>query len=163
MIIIEGMDGTGKSTVASNISKMGYNVHHLQYSEKNEKGFLDLLKLDDGKLVLDRGFITELVYGPILRNYSRISEEETNNLIKNYSAKNSKIIYLKTLKSDLLKRRKDDLEDFEMLSKYYEVLNSKYDEIMKYLSNYFKILTINTSIENIAETNMLIKKFLMEK
>ena len=35
MIIIEGIDGAGKSTVCAELIKIGYTIYHLQYDEKN--------------------------------------------------------------------------------------------------------------------------------
>jgi len=160
LVIIEGIDGTGKSTICEYLSDLGYNVHHLKYEEKNEKGFLNFLEGDTSKLVLDRCFVTELVYGPILRNGSKINPIQTANIINNYSKIDCRIIYLKALKLDLLKRRASHLEDLEMLEKYYEVLNNKYDEIIDSLEDQFSILTINTSLTSIDETHKKVKKFL---
>lgn len=160
MIIIEGMDGVGKSTVSSYLEQNGYNIHHLRYYEKNEEGFNKLFKEDDGKLVLDRGFITEVVYGPVLREYSRIDDEALKRLIAKYSSIGTKIIYLKALKEDLLKRREQDKEDYEMLLKYYDIINSRYDSYMDLMSEYFAITTINTSTNNIEQTQNKVKEFI---
>lgn len=160
MIILEGIDGTGKSTVCNYLSNLGYNIHHLKYDEKSEKGFLKFLEQDVSKLVLDRGFVTELVYGPILRNISKINLQQTMNIINEYSKVDCKIIYLKALKLDLLQRRKGDLEDLQMLEKYYDMLDEKYDEVIEFLKKYFPILTINTSETNKDNTCKKIKKFL---
>ena len=160
MIIIEGIDGVGKSTVSSYLKEEGYDIHHLLYHEKNEPGFINLFKKDQGNLVLDRGFITELVYGPVLRDRSRIDQDALKRLMDLYATKDTRIIYLKALKEDLLKRRFHNKEDYEMLLKYYEVLNQKYDEYMSMMEETFSVLTINTSYTNIPETREKVKEFI---
>lgn len=160
MIIIEGIDGVGKSTVASSLEAFGYLIHHLKYDEKNENGFMNLLYSDNGNLVLDRGFITEVVYGPVLRNFSRIDDASLQRLINEYGKNKTKIIYLTALKNDLLYRRKDDQEDYEMLNKYYDELHRRYEEEMKKMALSFPVLKINTSYDGIKETKDKVEKFI---
>lgn len=160
MIIIEGIDGVGKSTVASSLKNKGFEIHHLKYDEKNELGFMNLLNSDKGNLVLDRGFITEIVYGPILRNFSRIDEESLKRLVNVYGKKETKIIYLTALKEDLLYRRRDNVEDYEMLLKYYDSLHKKYEEEINKLESKFSILRINTSCDDIIKTQEKVNSFI---
>ena len=158
MIIIEGIDGTGKSTVSSYLRDMGYVIHHLQFSEKNEEGFINLLKQDNDHFVLDRAFMTEVVYGPVLRNGSRINNEQLNSLIDLYSSKKVKIIYLKALKKDLLLRRKDDKEDYEMLIKHYEQLSNLYDNVVDLVSKKIETHIIDTSKCNMDKMKEFVKR-----
>ena len=160
MIIVEGIDGVGKSTVSAALEGIGYEVHHLRYDEKNEKGFMSLLKSDKGNLVLDRGFITEVVYGPVLRKYSRINDEALRRLVSEYGNSKTKIIYLTALKEDLLKRRRKDIEDYKMLLEYYDELNRKYEEKMSVIDLSIPILRINTSYNDIEETQNKVRKFI---
>ncbi len=160
MIIIEGMDGVGKSTVSNYLRQNGYNIHHLRYYEKNEEGFNKIFAEREEPLVLDRGFITEVVYGPVLRDYSRIDDNALKRLIDKYSSIGTRIIYLKALKEDLLKRRAHDKEDYELLLQYYDIINSRYDEYMRLMSDHFDILTINTSVDNIEKTQNKVKEFI---
>ncbi len=155
MIIIEGIDGAGKSTVCAELAIMGYTIHHLQYNEKNEEGSLNLLRKCNEFFVLDRSFITEMVYGPILRKKSRISDIQAENIIKQYSLNDCKIIYLKALKNDLLIRRKSSLEDYDMIANYYERIVESYEEVLDYVSKQIPTYVIDSS-ENDAE--MVMKK-----
>lgn len=160
MIILEGIDGVGKTTISKLFEENGYNIHHLKYDEKNEDGFISLLNQDDGKLVLDRGFVTELVYGPILRDFSRINKEQEKNLINLYSNARTIIIYLKAAKKDLLERRKDSEEDYNLIMDYYERLNDSYNSIMKYISEYITTYTIDTSEVNLDNTKKFVKQLI---
>lgn len=160
MVIIEGLDGTGKSTVSNKLIELGYIVHHLTYEEKSEEGYLSVLKRDTDKLALDRSFISELVYGPILRNYSRINEVQTKNIIDHYCQVGVKIIYLKSSKVTLLDRRKNDKEDVDMLNRYFEQINDGYDKVIKWLSPIIPVVEIDTSVLNEEETIQIIMDFL---
>lgn len=160
MIIIEGLDGVGKTTVSTSLKQVGFEIHHLQYDEKNEKGFMNLLLRDKGNLVLDRAFITEVVYGPVLRNYSRIDVKALKRLIYEYKKNKTKIIYLTALKEDLLYRKRNNKEDYEILANHYDELNKRYDEEMRKLELLFPILRINTSYEGIQETQNRVKEFI---
>lgn len=160
MIIIEGIDGVGKTTIAEELEKFGYTRYHLTYEEKSEDGYLNILKKDIDRLVLDRSFVSELVYGPILRNYSRINKTQTENIIRQYQKAQTKMIYLKATKATLLKRRENDIEDLSMLQEYYDKLNSSYDKIMQILNRYFSIIEIDTSEISTSEVVKIIKDFI---
>lgn len=159
MIIIEGIDGVGKTTISTSLEQVGFEIHHLQYDEKNEQGFMNLLRRDKGNLVLDRAFITEVVYGPVLRDYSRVDEKALKRLINEYGKNKTKIVYLTALKEDLLYRRRNSKEDYELLVKYYGELHKRYEEEMQKLELSFPILRINTSYEGIQETQNRVKEF----
>ena len=160
MIIIEGIDGVGKTTVAEELEKFGYIKYHLTYEEKSEEGYLSILKKDVDRLVLDRSFVSELVYGPILRSYSRINRTQTENIIRQYKKARTKLIYLKATKATLLQRRRNDIEDVTMLQEYYERLNSRYDQIMQILCKYFSVIEIDTSEITVAEIIKTIEDFI---
>ncbi len=160
MIIIEGIDGVGKTTIAEELEKIGYTRYHLTYEEKSEDGYLNILKKDIDRLVLDRSFVSELVYGPILRNYSRINKTQTENIIRQYQRAHTKMIYLKATKATLLRRRENDIEDLSMLQEYYDKLNASYDKIMQILGRYFSIIEIDTSEISTAEVVKIIKDFI---
>ena len=104
-----------------------------------------MLKKNHKNLILDRSFISELVFGPVLRNSCKINENETKNIIAKYAEVWTKIIYLKADKLTLLQRRRDDEKDTQMLKTYYEELNSRYEKVIRILARYMPILTLDTS------------------
>ena len=106
---------------------------------------MSILKKNHKKLMIDRSFISELVFGPVLRNSCKINENETKNIIAKYAEVWTKIIYLKADKLTLLQRRRDDEEDTQMLKTYYEELNSRYEKVIRILARYMPILTLDTS------------------
>lgn len=143
MIIIEGLDGVGKTTLVDFFVEQGMKKHHFEYDENNMDLFtkyMNILKNNNTKkLVLDRSFISEMVYGPVLRNSCKLTLEQYKELLLLYKRFGTLIIYLTSPKEVLLKRRVNDIKDYEMIDRYYEKLNNRYNEIMNYSS---KIITV---------------------
>ena len=143
MIVIEGLDGVGKTTLVDYFVSVGMIKFHFNYDMQNMDLFskyMRVLNEKTGTLVLDRSFISEMVYGPVLRNNCKLTIEQYTELLKAYSERDTSIIYLTAPKEVLLERRTCDIKDYEMLYKYYEALNARYDEIMDYSCNYINIL-----------------------
>jgi thymidylate kinase len=76
VIVLDGCDGTGKTTLATTLrDRHGYTVVH---SARTPDGtdladrYQRLLRTP-GLIVLDRSFISELVYGPLFHERSRIT------------------------------------------------------------------------------------------
>lgn len=79
IIIIEGPDGTGKTTLAEYLSATtGYPIKHRSKpkDEQERQLMYDDYRNDikSGKhMIWDRGFYSEMVYGPLMRDQSYIS------------------------------------------------------------------------------------------
>ncbi len=162
MIILEGIDGSGKTTIAEELKKNGFKSHHFGYDDSNkslEQKYLDVLKQDTSRMVMDRSFISELVYGPVLRGCSRLDREQVINLLKQYKKAGAVIVYLKANKEDILARRAEDGKDLEMLKKYYDDLNSKYDTAMWIASRFISVEELNTSILSKKETLKRLERY----
>lgn len=160
MIILEGIDGVGKTTVADFLSKKGYTTHHFLFDEKNQdivEKYLRLLERNTDKMILDRCFISELVYGPILRKQCKLSKKQLFNLLNRYRKINPLVVYLKANKEDILKRRKDDIADYSMLSENFDVLNKRYDKVFSVISRYLDVIELNTSEINIEKMFLLLE------
>lgn len=65
--------------------------------------YMKVLSSDDTGLVLDRSFISEMVYGPVIRNKCKLSIEDYTKLLIAYKNTGAKIIYLTAPKEVLLK------------------------------------------------------------
>ena len=134
---------------------------HFDYDSKNMDllpKYMNVLSLNDSELVLDRSFISEMVYGPVMRNTCKLNVEDYKKLLIAYKTAGAKIIYLTAPKDVLLKRRNDDKSDYEVITNHYEALNDKYDEIMKYSSRFIDVITINTDKANIEQVRSSVKK-----
>lgn len=149
MIIIEGLDGVGKTTLIDYFVNVGMKKYHFDYDAQNLDLFTKYVRVLNEKtdiLVLDRSFISEMVYGSVLRNNCKLTIQQYTELLKLYNETGTTIIYLTAPKEILLERRANDLKDYEMIDKYYEALNIRYDEIMDYSRNFINVLMYDSSV-----------------
>jgi predicted ATPase len=83
VIVLEGCDGTGKTTLAAELADQhGYTVMHGTRIE-DPAGLADAYRTvlsQPGKLALDRSFVSELVYGPLRVGHSRLTGREAAEL-----------------------------------------------------------------------------------
>ena len=83
VIVLEGCDGTGKTTLATELEgQHGYTVIHSSRVD-DPAGLADAYRAvlhRPGKLALDRSFISELVYGPLREGRSRLTGREAAEL-----------------------------------------------------------------------------------
>jgi thymidylate kinase len=81
MIILEGPDGGGKSTLAANLERLfDFEIHHHgpypEISDPDEladKYVASITRDVVRDVVMDRSWISESIYGPIVRGHSRLS------------------------------------------------------------------------------------------
>jgi thymidylate kinase len=96
ILVIDGCDGTGKTTLAQALRESHrYAVIH---SARTPDG-IDLVDryrqlLANQRIVLDRSFISELVYGPLLHGQSRISVEAAADLARDVAGKGGALVHL---------------------------------------------------------------------
>jgi thymidylate kinase len=82
IIIVDGPDGAGKTTLAEYLSvKFGYPIRHrgkpVTQAEKDAMMAEYLNDIKSGaNMVWDRGFYSEMVYGPVMRDGSYISNAQ---------------------------------------------------------------------------------------
>lgn len=152
MIIVEGIDGVGKSTFVQELSLYGYKRHHFNFDEKNMNLYLkysSVLSKSDSKTALDRSFISEMVYGPVIRGGSKLTDFEFIQLLKSYGNNGFKLFYLHATKKCLLERRASDFQDYEMLLKYGDALLLQYEKVIKISRDYLDIIFYNTELLSI--------------
>ncbi len=151
MIIVEGIDGAGKTTLVNTLVQKGFSKHHFDYDVKNMdlvSKYLKVLKNNHQNLVIDRSFISEMVYGPVLRGKSKLTLEDYKKLLFAYKKVNTKIIYLKASKEVLLLRKGNEIDDYNMIKQYYKALNTQYNNIMNYSKDIIKVMTFDTELKN---------------
>lgn len=165
MLIIEGIDGVGKTTLVEHFQNNGMRKFHFDYDTKNRNlvsKYMKIIEMNEKNLVLDRSFISEMVYGPIIRNNCKLQIDDYKRLLIAHHNADTKIIYLTAPKEILLSRRINDKSDYEIITNYYDELSNRYDEIMNYSSSYIDVITINTyenSIEQVRnKAKSLVKK-----
>ena len=149
MIIIEGLDGTGKTTLANDLLNKNYIlINNNLTSESHYDKYVNIIKTSDINSVSDRSFVSEMVYGKVLSGTTKLSEEEFINLVKLYSEYETKIIYLYASKKILLERRRDDFKDSKVIFHLYQKLMDEFERRLDYISAYIDVFSINTGEKN---------------
>lgn len=136
IIIIEGPDGSGKTTLAEILSRQtGFPVvHRTQPKSEEEKakmmdGYVDAIK--KGKnIIFDRCWYSEMAYGPIMRDKSVISYPEMYELEQLLTKRGALIIYCtdkpETLWYRCSKRGEDYITDYDT----FVSICKEFDKIM---------------------------------
>lgn len=147
MIIIEGLDGVGKTTLVDYLVNQGMKKYHFDYDAKNMdlySKYLTVLKDENPNIVLDRSFISEMVYGPVLRNNCKLELEQYKKLLLLYKQRGASLIYLTAPKYILLERRKNEEPDYEMILNHYDKLHNQYNDIIDYSENFIDVFKFDT-------------------
>jgi hypothetical protein len=106
-IVLEGCDGVGKTTLANRlVQHEGFEVVHSAVTPTHVNLAERYRQLLDrpGKLVLDRSFVSELVYGPLFRGGSRLTTAEAIELGRAVAAHGGVFIHLTAVPSNIAQR-----------------------------------------------------------
>ena len=135
IIIIEGNDGTGKSTLAENLanSLTGYTIihrTHLTDTPKSELAMIyrDLL-LKHTNIIFDRAWYSEMAYGPVFRGESCISIEDMHKLEELLHALGGFVVYCHS--ENAYERACERGEDYVQNYDQWMRVNMNYNEIFK--------------------------------
>lgn len=136
--ILEGPDGSGKTTLANKLIEMtGGHYYHFSYPRSKEeadrlfKTYYEKLTLLQhfSNSVIDRMWISTMVYGEILRGKSEVSTKQAERL-ERLIHREAMIFYctgdVKTMWQRATRRGETYIQDFETFSK----ICSLYDDIM---------------------------------
>lgn len=133
MIIVEGVDRVGKSTLCNKLSKAtGIVVHKysglVKYKDMNNLeetdkmlGIIQVMKETNATLIFDRFHVTDFVYGSLERNYDKAAASQRCEKIENKLDEVDAIyIYVKAtdIKSSSEQHGKN-LEKYEELFDFY--------------------------------------------
>jgi hypothetical protein len=81
MIILEGPDGTGKSTIAHQLESMGMKYFHFTQHSEYKDYIEDLCNLGYTNAVLDRHAISEYPYASVMHRQFRFTMKQWHNII----------------------------------------------------------------------------------
>ena len=129
LILVEGADGSGKTTLVNQLSEY-FPVMRINRSNDHIKEFYDNLTCMNEDIVLDRCFITDVVYRLALDD--GIGTDGINMFYMDCILRDSIVIYCKTVTQfDDAKARGEnnitDLKTAQMISKHY-------DAVMKFIN-----------------------------
>ena len=162
MIIMEGPDLSGKTTLANRISAlMGIEVYHSggPANKKRLRRRLEYINYfyKNKKIILDRHIcISEQIYGTILRKRTKIPIYILNNILYEnnplifYCDKSLK--YLRNNFNFLIEKPHKSKEHIKEVIKNYEAIYQKYESLMRKLSK--KLTVVKVDFE-VVEDNFL--------
>lgn len=118
IIIIEGPDGSGKTTLANQLSRQtGYKIiHRTRPKTEEEKAimmdeYLQIIRSREN-VIFDRSWYSEMVYGPVMRDASVISYSQMYDLERRLMKVGAMIIYCTDAKPVLWARCQERGEDY---------------------------------------------------
>lgn len=118
IIIIEGADGAGKTTLANKLAEQtGFPIVHRSNPKSEEEKkqmmamYIQTIK-ENKNCIFDRCWYSEMVYGPVMRDKSYISEEQMYVLEDMLNQVGAVIIHCTASKKVLWSRCKKRGEDY---------------------------------------------------
>lgn len=147
MIIVDGPDGSGKTTLCENLVKDGVVLSKLE-SPGRTKGQLSLRDQTlrylnayiNRNLAVDRYLFSEMVYGPILRKYCAFSTTDFFSILSKLIHAQNPIIFclpenpesLKLTMEQMPGVRENITEIFLSYLNYYEFTSRIYTRVFRY-------------------------------
>ena len=134
LIILEGMDNTGKTTtaklIANHLCAKGYTYVSGGGPEAGTAdGAMKILQTDLPDKVQDRTFISELIYGPILRGQSGINTLEAIGFMDFLKQNNAYIFYTRRGLENILTTF-DERDQLSGVKENAEAICQAYDRVM---------------------------------
>ncbi|MGW3952895.1 hypothetical protein ACWEKM_18670 [Streptomyces sp. NPDC004752] len=146
-LVLEGPDGVGKSTLAERLSAQhGFRVIHSPRTPDHLDLATRYREILDGvdRILFDRCFISELVYGPLHRGRSRITWSEALDLAESVIDRKGLFIHL-TAPPALIRRRLLDRDGEAASPAEVAALVTGYQRVFSTLADYAKVLTLDTT------------------
>ena len=137
IIIIEGPDGSGKTTLAEKFSKQtGYPIEHRSKPKNEEEKALMMgeylhIAKSSRNIILDRCWYSEMVYGKVMRDKSHIDFVQMYELERALDSHGAIIIYCTGPKAALWKRATSRGEDYITSRDDFNAICEEYDKIME--------------------------------
>jgi thymidylate kinase len=148
VIVLEGCDGTGKTTLANMLATgHRYAVVHSGRTPNDVdlvERYRSILAIR-GKIVLDRSFISELVYGPLDHGQSRLTTLEAAELALRVKARGGVLVHLTGAPETIftrLRARDGSAPPIERVRALIEA----YRNAFATLADTAPIITVNTTV-----------------
>jgi thymidylate kinase len=148
IIVLEGCDGTGKTTIANALAAdHGYTVVHAARSPDGTDLMAKYRQILNGPapLVLDRCFISEFVYGPLVHGGSRLSHSEAVQLAGLLAARGGLLVHL-TGQPEVIAARLLARDGQAPSLPHLRAITRAYLEIFARLDAHAPVITIDTTV-----------------
>lgn len=136
IIILEGPDGSGKTTLAQQLSRQtGYPIIHrsqpkTEEEKKNMMGeYLQTIR-SNKNAIFDRCWYSEMAYGPVMRDKTVITYPEMYSLERMLAKSGALIVYCTGSEPTLWMRCTKRGEDYITSRDKFKAIYSNYEEIM---------------------------------
>lgn len=146
IFIIEGPEGSGKTTLAQQISMMtGYPIVHRD-KPKDDKEKAEMLgqylqDIKSGKnMIYDRCWYSEIVYGPIMRDASVLTYPQMYELEQLVAVKGGMIIYCTGPKLAMFKRAQRRGEEYVTDKETHIAICDAYDALFNSCPHYLPLV-----------------------
>lgn len=146
-LVLEGCDGVGKTTLGKQLSTdCGFAVVHSPKTPDH----LDLatryrtILAGPGRILFDRCFISELVYGPLYRGRSRINWSQAIDLAEGVIDRSGALVHL-TAPPAVIRRRLLSRDGEAVSLEEVSALVTGYERVFSTLSDYTRVLTLDTT------------------
>lgn len=131
-IIIEGCDGSGKSTLSELLaSKYGCDIIHMtRWSDKSFDSYVKKISLNDN-IIFDRCFISEYVYSNVFDRITEITDEKIKLLLNLAKSLDYHIFILTCDDNQLLERLKIRNNETDSIVNNVIKINKEYIDFAK--------------------------------
>jgi thymidylate kinase len=145
-VLLEGCDGAGKTTMASHLAIA--HDFQLVHAMRTPDG-ADLMERyrailsRPGKLVLDRSFVSELVYGPLFHGGSRLSDDDARELATLVCDRHGVFVHLTGSPARIIARlrlRDGYSPPVEQISKILD----GYTRVFEFITKVAPVITVDT-------------------
>jgi thymidylate kinase len=153
-LIIEGIDGVGKSSLAALLAKDGFAVRHFPHDPDLadlQAAYRARIEATDEPEVWDRSFISEYVYGNALRGVSRVSLQAILSLAQLHIDRGGAIAFLDAGDDAIRKRLSDDGRSGDFDAARHEALLNQYRSVAATLREAGLAEVFDTTDASIAE------------
>ncbi|MCX5395568.1 hypothetical protein [Streptomyces sp. NBC_00102] len=150
-VVLEGCDGVGKSTLGKRLStRHGFTVVHSPRTPDhlNLASRYRTILDGTGRILFDRCFISELVYGPLHRGRSRINWSEAIDLAESVIRRSGVLVHLTAPPAVIHQRllaRDGEATSLEEIT----ALVTGYERVFSTLADYTRVLTLDTSLRDL--------------
>jgi thymidylate kinase len=134
--ILEGNEGTGKTTLAEYLSKItGFEIKH-RSNPKSEQERVEMYKsyyddiMSSNNIIWDRAFYSEMVYGPIKRDQSYINVAQMHEFETMLAKKGALLIYCMAHAGTSFKRAERRGESYVTSYEEHKLINAEYEHLM---------------------------------
>jgi thymidylate kinase len=147
IIVLEGCDGVGKTALATALAThYGYAIMHAGRTPEGTDLFAKYRSIltRPGPLVLDRSFVSELVYGPLEHFRSRLTFDDATRLAVAVGNRGGVLVHL-TGQPEQIATRLSARDGHSPRLEHIRALTAAYVSVFTNLAAYAPVITIDTT------------------